>query len=422
MDDAPVSPPTGTGRRLARRPVFVVLALVTALVPTAGATWFATRPDGSVRSPGSTEVTDGPAIPPDPAAVRAILDGRARAVRDRDRTAFLSTVISAPPAFREAQRTLFDNLTRLPLESWREKPDDSAQGPGATVKVSLRYRLRGFDRRDVVRTRHLTFAPRGGSRWTITGDGTAVGLRDDPDIWDGGPLTVVRGDRSLVIGASPALREIADRLDEAVPAVSGVVGDRWARRAVALVPADDGHAARLVASGDDLTGIAALATSGPSREDRIVIAPGTFSRLNPLGREVVLTHELTHVATGGARDGRTPVWLIEGLADYVGYKGTDVPVRSAARELHREVADGRPPAALPGPDDFGGGSDRLPQSYAEAWLACRLIAERYGEDRLLELYRAAGRRSQEAALRSVLGIGTAGFTALWRDHLRKELR
>jgi hypothetical protein len=151
-----------------------------------------------------------------------------------------------------------------------------------------------------------------------------------------------------------------------------------------------------------------------------VVSPAAYPKLNEIGRHVVLTHELTHVATHGADDSRTPVWLIEGLADYVGYKGLDVPVTSAARELRREVRAGRLPAALPGKEDFAGATGRLPQAYEEAWLACRLVAERYGEDRLVRLYRAAGARPD--ALRRVLGLDTAGFTALWRDYLRRELR
>ncbi|MFC5754841.1 hypothetical protein ACFPZN_55295, partial [Actinomadura rugatobispora] len=197
-------------------------------------------------------------------------------------------------------------------------------------------------------------------------------------------------------------------------------------RVVALVPGDDRRAGTPAGGDRDLAEIAALATVAPTSggpgADRIVIAPGVFGRLNDLGRDVVLTHELTHVATGGARDGRTPLWLIEGFADHVGYHGRDVAVRSAARELAREVAAGRLPAALPGRAAFDGASGRLSQSYQEAWLACRMIAERYGEARLVRLYRTAGRRSETAALREVLGVSPARFTAGWRDYLRRELR
>ncbi|ACY98615.1 MULTISPECIES: peptidase MA family metallohydrolase [Thermomonospora] len=426
MDGGPETSANGTGRRTVRRPVLVVSALVAVLLLAAGGLWAVLR-DGGSPAPAA-DATAAPAPPrPDAQAVRQILDGRARAVRDGDRIAFLATVTAAPAPFRNAQATVFDNLTRLPLSGWREElasPVPVAAGrDGAVLEVTLRYRLKGHDRREVTRTRYLTFARRGGA-WRLVGDGTAHGLRDEADIWDSGPLDVVRGEHSLVIGSSPLLREIADRLDAAVPVVTEVLGERWARRAVALVPADDVQAAALVPDGDplgDAGSIAALAVSGDSGEDRIVIAPGTFSRLNALGRKVVLTHELTHIATGGARDGRTPLWLIEGLADYVGYRDTKVPVRSAARELRAEVTAGHLPRRLPGPAEFADAA-RLPQAYAEAWLACRMIADRYGEDALVRLYRAAGERSQDAALRSVLGLDTAGLTAMWRDYLHRELR
>jgi len=323
---------------------------------------------------------------------------------------------------------MFDNLLRLPLASWSETLVRLEPG-SAVARVRLSYRLRGFDDAPVVRTRYMAFAPRSGS-WTVAGDGAARGLPDEADVFDGGPLTVVRGRRTLVLGDGPRLHEIARRLDAAVPVVSGVVGDGWRRRTVAVAPADPGLAAALAdpsgAGAQGLDRIAAVATTAPTAgkgrgADRVVVSPVAFARLSALGRDVVLTHELTHVATGGARDGRTPVWLIEGLADYVGYLRADVSVRSAARELRAEVAAGRLPARLPGPDDFAASAPRLPQAYQEAWLACRMIAERYGEAALVRLYRAAGRGPLDAALRATLGVDPARLTALWRDYLRETL-
>jgi len=380
----------------------------------------------------------------DLAAVDAILDRRARAVQARDRAGFLATV---DPAFRARQRDLFDNLMNLPLSTWEQRadradradaaspePEAAAGGDAWTIRVTLRHRLRGFDRTDVVGAQYLTFARRhagsgtgAGTGLVITGDGGAQGLIDDPEIWDGGRLSVFHGRRSLVIGNDTPrarLRQIAARLDQAVPAVTAVVGPAWDQRAVAVVPATAERAAALVGDGQSLREIAALATvtraaPGSPGNDRIVVSPAAYPRLNEIGRQVVLTHELTHVATHGADDPRTPVWLIEGLADYVGYKGLDVPVTSAARELRREVVKGRVPGALPGQQDFSGASGRLPQAYEEAWLACRMVAGRYGEDRLIRLYREA--RTRPDALQRVLGVDTAEFTAMWRGYLRREL-
>jgi hypothetical protein len=368
------------------------------------------------------------ATPLDLAAVDAILDRRDRAVRAHDRAAFLAPV---DPAARRTQERLYANLSALPLATWRQQadpagPTDTAGGDW-TVPVTLRYRLRGFDHTDVVRTQYLTFAQRPGAGLVITGDGTAQGLPDDTEIWDGGRLSVVRGRHSLVIGNNAPrarLRQIADRLDQAVPTVTGVVGKDWDRRAVAIVPATEAQNAALAGGGQSLREIAALATVMPGPDgtpgnDRIVVSPDAYPKLNEIGRHVVLTHELTHVATHGAGDARTPVWLIEGFADYVGYKGLQVPVRSAARELRRDIAKGRVPGKLPGREGFSGASGRLSQTYEEAWLACRMVAERYGEDRLVRLYRAAG--TEPDALQQVLGVDSDEFTAMWRAYLREEL-
>jgi hypothetical protein len=383
--------------------------------------------DGTSRTGPSGARTSRAAGSLSPDAAATVLANRARAVREGDRMAFLATVGDAPAGFRDAQSRMYDNLRRLPLEGWRERVvgTQAMDEEHAVVRVEARYRLRGFDRGDVARTRYLTLAPRGGT-WTIAGDGTSRGLTDDADIWDAGALTVVRSRSALVIGDATGLDGIAARLDAAVPDVTGVVGTDWARRVVALAPADPGLASALTGPGQSLGEIAALATVAPSAdkgrdEDRIVVSPGTFGRLNELGREVVLTHELTHVATGGARDRRTPLWLIEGFADYVGYRNVRIGVRSAAGELRREVAAGRVPAALPEAAAFSGGSPRLSQAYQESWLACRMVADRYGEATLVRLYRAAGRVPEATALRDVLGLTRERFTGIWRDYVKKEL-
>ncbi|MEO3823447.1 hypothetical protein [Actinomadura sp. B10D3] len=400
-----------------------------AAVMLAGGAGLLVPPTGETRrADPSGAGASGAAAAIDPDAAAAVLANRARAVRDGDRMAFLATVGDAPAEFQAAQSRMYDNLRALPLAGWRERVvgTQAVDEEHAVVRVEVRYRLRGFDRGEVARTRYLALAPRGGT-WTIAGDGTSRGLTDDADIWDAGPLAVARGRAALVIGDAAGLRGIAARLDAAVPDVTGVVGMGWARRVVALVPADPGLASALAGPGQSLGQIAALATvapapsSGGRGEDRIVVSPATFGRLNDLGRTVVLTHELTHVATGGARDRSTPLWLIEGFADYVGYRQVKIGVRAAAGELRREVAAGRVPAALPGAAAFSSGSPRLSQAYQEAWLACRMVAGRYGEATLVRLYRAAGRAPEAAALRDVLGLTRERFTGMWRDYVKKEL-
>jgi hypothetical protein len=432
-----------------------VLAVLTALAIAADlviATGYAALHDDASPSAPSRPVAG--ALPaPSAATVNSLLQRRSRAVLAHDRTAFLATVDPSGQAFRAGQEVLFDNLAKVPLATWKESLADTrpavAADDGWTARLRLTYRVRGFDRRDLVYTEYLTFDRNQGAGWVISGDGAAHGLRDDPQIWSGGRLEVVHGRHSLVLAEgedgvvagqdaaerTAELRDIAARLDTGTRIVSGVVGDRWARHAVVLVPATEQKAEELAGDMRNLGDIAALAVitgdagGQATGEDRVVITPTAFERLNALGRHVVLTHELVHVAMGGARDGRTPMWLIEGLADYVGYKNAGVSTKAAGRELADLIGAGDMPAALPGRTEFEGSGERLSAAYEEAWLACRMVAERYGEDTLVRLYRTAGAepgaagdpRAEDRALHTVLGIGSVRFGELWRAYLRKEL-
>ncbi|WP_262845917.1 hypothetical protein [Sphaerisporangium corydalis] len=237
-------------------------------------------------------------------------------------------------------------------------------------------------------------------------------IREHPEIWTG--AEVVGSGRALVValpgGADPA--DLARRADRASAVVARLAGPV---RPLVLAPATTAQAAVLAAPAD-LTGLAAVAGAG-----RVIVEPVSFARLSPVGRDVVLAHELTHVATGASADGRTPTWLVEGFADYAGYLGAGVPVPAAAAELAAEVRAGRVPAALPGREDFAAGAPRAAQAYEEAWLACRYVAGRFGERALVTLYRESMRGDAGAALTRATGMGTAQFTAAWRAYVRTEL-
>ncbi|WP_219511177.1 hypothetical protein [Nonomuraea ceibae] len=231
--------------------------------------------------------------------------------------------------------------------------------------------------------------------------------------WGDG-LDVVRGERSLVAGqdAPPGLlADLARRADTAGRRVGGVLGGDV--RAVVLVPASAREAAALagVASVD---GLAAVADRG-----RVIVVPEHFARLTPVGRDVVLAHELTHVAAG--TDG-LPVWLYEGFADYVAYRDAGLPVEVAAAELAAEVRAGRTPSDLPDAADFVPGADagRLARAYQEAWLVCRFVAARWGEKSLVRLYRDAQTYGAGRALAS-LGLSAGTLTRLWRAYVRDRL-
>ncbi|MGC5013890.1 hypothetical protein ACLQ2R_24270 [Streptosporangium sp. DT93] len=241
----------------------------------------------------------------------------------------------------------------------------------------------------------------------LTGAGPLpAGLRD---LWPDG-TTVVRGRDSVVAGhhVPPAvLRDLAARADRACRTVAAVWGPV---RAVVLFPATDAEAAALAGARATPApaSLAALATA-----DRVVVLPSGYARLTETGRDVVITHELVHVATGATRGGRVPMWLSEGFADYAGYRDAGLPVRTVAAELAAEVRAGVLPARLPVAADFAPGAARLAQAYEEAWLACAFVAEHFGEKALTRLY--------GSDVGSTLGLSAAGFTRAWRDYLRREL-
>ncbi|MFC5832484.1 hypothetical protein [Nonomuraea insulae] len=232
-------------------------------------------------------------------------------------------------------------------------------------------------------------------------------------LWPGGPTIVSHGRRSVVVGhGAGSLGELADRADRAGLRVSQVLGRPV--RALIVVPESAGEAARL-ARADRLDGLAALADGG-----RVIVVPETFATLTSTGKDVVLTHELTHVAAG---TDHLPVWLYEGFADYVGYRDAGLPLASAAAELAAEIQAGRLPSALPGPEAFvadGRDPGRLARAYQEAWLACRFLADRFGEGTLVRLYREAQVAGVEKALAS-LGLSVATLTERWRAYVRDRL-
>jgi hypothetical protein len=231
---------------------------------------------------------------------------------------------------------------------------------------------------------------------------------------------VVRGERSTVIGRPgdrARLAGIAAVADRAGRTVGEVWGEGAGTRVVVQVPGTVAEAAWLAGTtAAALDGLAAVATART-----VVVVPGGFARLTAVGRAVVLTHELTHVATGAATTTRVPIWLSEGFADYVGYRDSGLAVSEVAAELAAEVRAGVVPVRLPERHDFGTGSARLAQAYQEAWLACRYLAGRYGERALVTVYRDALRGGDAPAL-ARLGLDRASLTAGWRAHAIEELR
>lgn len=382
--------------------------------------------------------------------VQRLLEARSAAILDRDRTAFLATVDPLAAALLTRQAAMFDALEAVPLGSWVYRLDPlSARAAGAGLDtrygrgqwwappVTLSYGLAGFDDSPTVDEHHLTFVRREGS-WLLGADDDfdTVGASTPRALWERGPVVAVRAPGVLALGHrdTALLRDVASLASAAIPRVNEVWGQQWGKRVVVFVPSSAVEMASLIDSTQDFSQIAAVATAEVSAEngddatERILVNPDTFTKLGQLGRRVVLTHEVTHVAARRATGPAVPAWLAEGLADYVGYKDVTVPLAVAAKNLRKDVRAGSLPTALPTDDAFSGGNPALAQAYEQSWLAVRLLVERYGEARMLAFYRAVG--ASEGAERSevlstelgrAFGIDDVRLTADWRAALQRQL-
>lgn len=355
-----------------------------------------------------------------------MLDRRASALLGHDGTAYSRTGAGIP----------YDNLRALPLTSWTYRVTGLRRdGATATADAELSYRIDGYDKAPVTTDRTLTLGRSIDGGWYVAGDKPAA--KSAQQLWDQGAVRAVGGRRSLILGVGQSdttLRTYARLADRAVPAVSEAWGTRWTRRVVVLVPHSlDGMAALLGSPSASYRGIAAVTTgeaggSGRAPADRVVVNPDAYAVLGAVGKQVVVTHETTHVATRTDTTAATPLWLSEGYADWIAYRDTDRTPADAAPELARAVQAGKVPADLPVDKDFGFDSDptHLAQAYEGGWLACRMIADHWDERRLGEFYRAVGGHGERAgavagALRKVLGTTPGAFTARWRAYVRAQL-
>lgn len=388
---------------------------------------------------------------PTEAQAQAVLDRHARAVLGRDEKAYDDDLDTSKAAagFRAAQEGSFANLRTVPLASWAytlavpvNGPTENAQAasrygaPVLIMKVDFSYSLRDVDPAPATYQLYLTFVRRDG-RVLIASDADLVdaGGASWHGPWEFGPIVTYRGVASLVL-AHPAHaaeeKTIADAVDAAVPAVTAVWGANWNQQVAVIVPDTQAEMNQVIENTLPLNQIAATTYVNSVAGDkavgvRIAVNPANLSRLDAVGLQITITHEVTLVATWATKSDTTPTWLSEGFAEYVANLDTGQSVPFAASELDKEVTAGTIPAALPSTTDFSSDAARLPQVYEEAWLACRLIAERGGPTALPAFYRQVSASALtsdaavDAALQAILHVDTATFTALWQQYLKAVL-
>jgi hypothetical protein len=379
-----------------------------------------TRPSQYVASPGGQ---DRPAAEPGEAA--RTLHALEQAVSARDTGA--AVALATDDGSADLLRAVVANADALGVEDFTLRYVDETSGVAAdgswTGAVDMTWRFAGFDR-DPVREEVLVEFDGTGPGATVAGIGG--GDRRTP-LWLTAPLEVRRSADTLVAVAGTA--QDADRYaaqaQVAVPAVRAVL-PHWAGDLVVEVPADAADLdAMLAAEPGTYADIAAVSTSvdgtlTPTSPTHVFVNPDLYGGLGPVGEQVVMTHEATHIATDAPVTTGVPVWLLEGFADYVALRDTRLPMAKAAGQVIAQVRADGVPDALPGPDDFDPTATHLGASYEAAWLVCVVLADRAGEAALVRLYDDVSAGTAVArALRTDAGLDEAGLTRLWQDRLQQ---
>lgn len=353
--------------------------------------------------------------------ISATLHARARAVRTGNEPDFLKTVVS-DPAFVDEQSTYFQDLLQLPVGLFRYRLDRSTlerDGDSGAywAEVEISLRLEGYDAAPVRTRDRLLFQPGRGGRYRLSSatDGTwEQNHLTGSQPWDLGEIEVRRApgvlgifDDVTVGSAGRVLDTVAAARDEdarvvPVDRVPGIVvyatSDPSFLDELAGLPGGDAEEA------DALTvpvPVDSTATGGRVASYRVMLGEDVLDQdSDVLGR--LVRHELTHVLLGDRGRG-APLWLTEGIAEYVSVQPMpewDRKLPPSALSLARGVTDLPADAVFSGPDARAW--------YAVAWWICEYVARDYGQQTLFWLLDDLDDSADQAeALHRVLGLTSA---------------
>lgn len=363
-------------------------------------------------------------------ALDELLDIREAAVLAGDTESFTGTVADPTSPAGGRQLAAYRSARDLRLSRLVHDEVPPVDDPSGGVVVRLRYRVGGVDRAD--RATHVRYRlVREGDGWRVTAEEPTAGEGAAP--WLAMPgMRVERGERAVVAGTSDdtALAETVATVDAVLPGLD----EQWERtpnRVLVLLPRTEEQAGVLLGRSSTPVGDVAATTEGPvdagglATGDRVVLDPSARARLRTVGREVVLAHELAHVAVRATVAGSAPAWLAEGYADHVGYGRADLPTVELAAPLVQAVREGRGPTRLPTAEDLDPATHDISVGYLAAWQAVETVVAGHGESALHDLVRecsvtdgeAAAEATCDGAMRRVLGEDRGRLTAAWLQRL-----
>jgi hypothetical protein len=381
-------------------------------------------------------------------AAAALLEDLERALSHGSRAEALALASPEAPGARANLGWLHDNVRELGITDLALRYVDERSGAAAAqaqqrlgedawvAAVELSWRLEGYDTAVSSMEVPITLVDDGESvgfgasdvfagAAADTASSVPAGAADtSAPLWLLDDLAVATSRRALVMVAEEdQLGRYARLANRAVRAVRKVL-PRWREGLVVEVPAAEEQLHRLLAaepgSYSTIAAVTAIVdgSQGPGAPVHILVNPDVFGDLGAEGAQIVMSHEAAHVALDAASS-TMPLWLLEGFADYVALARSDLPVEVTGSQILQRVRETGPPRDLPDAAAFAPSNQRLGTSYEAAWLACLLLAETYGEDRLIAFYRAVDRGDTVEEAFAELGTSTAAFTREWRRYLRE---
>ncbi|TWJ23211.1 hypothetical protein [Micromonospora endolithica] len=399
-----------------------------------------------------------------------LLEGRTRALRDRDEKAFLAPFEPADAALVAQQTSLFRNLVKLPLAQARYQEfisrDFADTGAGVTFRstVSFVHQFEAFDPEPVEELYEWTVVRAGPDaplRITKVTGRLAGGERRNAttyhpapwDLWrdihvERTPHTVIISDAKLRAEAR-RLAPVAERAaveDLAAWRDGGVTAEVPKGFVIALVkgkkqlgtlyrttketPTESGVAIPVPPVGaiqGDVADALDVATT------RVVIDVGDryyFGAGDPDQAAVLFRHELAHgivnvlseleIGVGGI-DGHAK-WVVEGFAEYLGHdrrKWTSSSRTEESRSVFRVRGklEQLPPNVLFAKNGQGS------YHYWLAHSAIGYLAEKYGHQKVIRFvaahYQGAG---VDTALREQFGMSYREFEKTWAAYVDDTVR
>jgi hypothetical protein len=370
--------------------------------------------NGTLEKPTSADV----------AQVKKALATRAHAVLAGDRAAFMGVVDTDRSSFVADQRTVWRNTRSLPFENLSYtydglvEPDRPLATPALLARVTTTYQLKGFDTSPIEVDDGFTFVRQGGVwRLESVSDADSEFNQDAlPVPWEGPAIETYGDSEYLAIvdrGRGELARHLVALCHQANRASDALLGSVDHQPTVVIATSHSRGFRKF--TGPDALAVTYRLNTTDGRQSgwRLVLNPAYVDGV--VADPVVLTHELTHLATQTYLP-YLPAWLSEGTAEYVGWHavgGLAMQARERGYTSPRALPD-----LLPITSNFYLENEQI--HYVQGMALVTWIEQHRGRDAVLALMRAytdagAGNPSYDPdvatshVLRSTLGITSAAL-------------